>query len=313
MKKKILVSGVKPTGRPHIGNYFGAMRQFVDLQNDYESYVFIADLHALNSIQDAQQMRELSHELILDYLAIGLDPEKVTFYKQSAIPAHTELTWIFDTLITVPFMMRAHAYKDAVAKDIEPSMGLFNYPVLMAADILLYDAEVVPVGRDQKQHIEYARDIAQKFNNTYGEVFHLPKDLILEDVETIPGTDGRKMSKSYGNTIPLFGTNDEIKKAVMGIVTDSSGELPANVYAIHKLFRSESELAALYEEKKGKYKDLKEALLADILAFVTPMRARREEYANNPKLVADILVKGAEKARAKAQVKMEIVREKVGL
>lgn len=313
MTKKILVSGVKPTGRPHIGNYFGAMKQFVDLQNDYETYVFIADLHALNSIQNAEMMRNYSHDLILDYLAIGLDPKKVVFYKQSEIQAHPELTWIFDTLITVPFMMRAHAYKDAVAKEIEPSMGLFNYPVLMASDILLYDADVVPVGRDQKQHIEYARDIAQKFNHTYGEVFKLPNDLIIESVETVPGVDGQKMSKSYNNTIPLFGTDEEIKKAVMGIVTDSSGELPTNVYAIHKLFRSEDELQKLYEEKKGKYKDLKEALLADILAFVTPMRKRRAYYAARPNKVKKILERGAKKARSQAESKMKIVRKAVGL
>lgn len=313
MNKKILLSGVKPTGRPHIGNYFGAMKQFVDLQNEYQTYIFIADLHALNVIQNAKELKSLTNDLILDYLGIGLDAEKVIFYRQSEISAHTELTWIFDTLITVPFMMRAHAYKDAIAKDIEPSMGLFNYPVLMSADILLYDADVVPVGKDQKQHIEYARDIAQKFNNTYGEVFSLPKELILESVETVPGTDGQKMSKSYGNTIPLFGTDEEIKKAVMSIVTDSGADVPTNVYAIHKLFKSETELESLYEEKKGKYKDLKEALLEDILNLVKPMRKRREEFANNPKLVEKILKSGAEKAKAKADAKMKVVRERVGL
>ncbi len=311
--KKTLLSGVKPTGRPHVGNYFGAMKQWVDLQNEYDSYLFIADLHALNFIQNGATLRSLSHDLILDYLGIGLDPEKITFFKQSDIHEHTELTWIFDTLVTVPFMMRAHAYKDAVAKNEEPTMGLFNYPVLMASDILLYDPEIVPVGKDQKQHIEYARDIAQKFNHIYGETFPLPKELILEDVAIVPGTDGQKMSKSYGNTIPLFGTDDEIKKAVMGIVTDSSGDVPTNVYAIHKLFKSESELKALYDEKKGKYKDLKDALLADILAFVAPMRAKREYYANNPELVTQILKSGADKARTRAAAKMATVRKVVGL
>lgn len=313
MDKKILVSGVKPTGRPHIGNYFGAMKQWVDLQNEYDSYLFIADLHALNFIQNAGTLKSLSYDLILDYLGIGLDPEKITFFKQSDIHEHAELTWIFDTLVTVSFMMRAHAYKDAVAKNEEPTMGLFNYPVLMASDILLYDPEIVPVGKDQKQHIEYARDIAQKFNHVYGETFSLPKDLILEDVAIVPGTDGQKMSKSYGNTIPLFGTDDEIKKAVMSIVTDSSGDVPANVYAIHKLFKTEAELAPLYNEKKGKYKDLKDALLADILAFVAPMRTKREYYANNPELVAQILKSGADKARVRASAKMATVRKAVGL
>ncbi len=313
MNKKTLVSGVKPTGRSHIGNYFGAIRQWISLQDDYDAYLFIADLHALNFIQDAKTLKQLSYDLILDYLGAGLDPEKVVFFRQSEIQEHAELTWIFDTLVTVPFMARAHAYKDAMAKGDEPSMGLFNYPVLMAADILLYGPEIVPVGKDQKQHIEYARDIAQKFNHVYGESFLLPKEFIVEEVETVPGTDGQKMSKSYGNTIPLFGTDEEIKKAVMGIVTDSGSDIPANVYAMHKLLRSEEELAVIYEEKKGKYKDLKEALLADILAFVAPMRARREEFANDPDRVAQILKSGAEKARAKAQAKMDVVRKAVGL
>jgi tryptophanyl-tRNA synthetase len=185
--------------------------------------------------------------------------------------------------------------------------------MLMAADILMYDADVVPVGRDQKQHIEYTRDTAQKFNNTFGEVFKLPKDLILESVETVPGIDGQKMSKSYGNVIPLFGTDEEITKAVMSIVTDSGSDIPTNVYAIHKLFKSEAELAPLYEEHKGKYKALKDALLADILALVTPMRERRQYYADRPDEVAAILAEGAQRAQAKAQAKMKIVRAQVGL
>ena len=210
--------------------------------------------------------------------------------------------------------MRAHAFKDAEAKDQEINVGVFNYPMLMAADILLYDADVVPVGRDQKQHIEYARDTAQKFNHIFtSEVFKLPNDLILESVETVPGIDGQKMSKSYGNIIPLFGTDEEIKKAVMGIVTDTEGDIPKNVYAIHQLFRSDAELEVLYAENKGKYKNLKDALLADILALVTPMRERRQYYADRPELVAKILAAGAEKARARAQAKMAQVRVAVGL
>jgi tryptophanyl-tRNA synthetase len=311
--KKILLSGAKPTGIPHIGNYFGALRQFADLQNEYETYIMIADYHALTSVHDAKKLRELTNELVLTYLGIGLDPEKVVLFKQSDVVGHTELSWIFDCITTMPYLMRAHAFKDAEAKDHEINVGVFNYPMLMAADILLYDADVVPVGKDQKQHIEYTRDTAQKFNNIFGETFKLPKELILEDVETVPGIDGRKMSKSYGNEIPLFGTDAEIKKAVMSIITDSEGDKPEHVYAIHKLFKSEDELKDLYEEKKGKYKDLKEALLADIITFVTPMRKRREEYASQPKLVAEILHKGAEKARAKATEKMKVVRERVGL
>ena len=311
--KKILLSGAKPTGVPHIGNYFGALKQFVDLQDDYDTYIMIADLHALTSVHNAKDLRAMTNDLVLTYLGIGLDPEKITLFRQSDVVGHAELAWMFDCITTMPYLMRAHAFKDAEAKDHEINVGVFNYPMLMAADILLYDADVVPVGKDQKQHIEYTRDTAQKFNNIFGETFKLPKELIIESVETVPGIDGQKMSKSYKNTIPLFGTDEEIKKAVMSIVTDSSGDVPTNVYAIHKLFKSEAELKDLYEEKKGKYKDLKEALLADILAFVTPMRERRERYANSPELVAEILKSGAEKANAKAKAKMEIVRKQVGL
>lgn len=311
--KKILLSGAKPTGVPHIGNYFGALKQFVDLQDDYDTYIMIADLHALTSVHNAKDLRAMTNDLVLTYLGIGLDPEKITLFRQSDVVGHAELAWMFDCITTMPYLMRAHAFKDAEAKDHEINVGVFNYPMLMAADILLYDADVVPVGKDQKQHIEYTRDTAQKFNNIFGETFKLPKELIIESVETVPGIDGQKMSKSYKNTIPLFGTDEEIKKAVMGIVTDSGSDIPTNVYAIHKLFKSEKELKDLYEEKKGKYKDLKEALLADILAFVTPMRERRAYYANNPELVADILKNGAEKANARAKAKMETIREQVGL
>ncbi len=314
MNKKILLSGVKPTGRPHLGNYFGAMKQFVDLQHEYESYIMVANYHAVTTIHNGDELRTLTHELVLDYLGIGLDPEQVVLFRQSDIREHTELAWVFDCITTMPYLMRAHAFKDAEAKDAEINVGVFNYPMLMAADILLYDADVVPVGRDQKQHIEYTRDTAQKFNNTFDKaVFKLPDAVILDTVETVPGTDGQKMSKSYKNTIPLFGTDEEIKKAVMGIVTDSGADIPANVYAIHKLFKSEAELAPLYEEHKGKYKALKEALLVDILAFVTPMRERRQYYAERPELVAQILATGAEKAKARAQAKMAQVRQAVGL
>jgi tryptophanyl-tRNA synthetase len=316
--KKRLLSGVKPTGRPHIGNYFGAMKQFVDLQDKYETFVFIADLHALNFIQDREEMHKLTRELILDYLGIGLDPKHCIIYKQSAIPAHASLTWVFDTLITVPFMMRAHAYKDAVAKNIEPSMGLFNYPVLMAADILLYDSDVVPVGKDQKQHIEYARDIAGKFNNQYKELFKLPNELILGDVETVPGTDGQKMSKSYGNTIPLFGTDEEITKAVMSIATDSRGKDEEKnpdelvLYQIHKLFDDSKKLRNQYAKGLG-YGDAKKMLIKDIIEFVTPMRKRRKKYEDDPKLVEEILLHGAIKANEIAMHKLQAVYEAVGL
>lgn len=311
--KKTLLSGVKPTGRVHIGNYFGAMKQWVDLSGDYDCYFMIADYHALNFIQNGAQMKDELLNLALDYLAIGLDPKKCVLFKQSDVPAHTELAWIFDTITTMPYLMRAHAFKDAEAKDKEISVGTFNYPMLMAADILLYDADVVPVGQDQKQHIEYARDTAQKFNNTFGETFKLPEDLILKSVAVVPGTDGQKMSKSYGNTIPLFASPEEIQKAVMGIVTDSGGDVPKNVYEIHKLFKTEAELAPIYEEHKGKYKALKEALIADIEAFVKPMRERRHELMQDIPAVMKILEEGAQKARAKADAKIAEVRMKIGV
>ncbi len=312
-QKKRLLSGVKPTGRPHLGNYFGAMKQFVDLLNtgDYECFVFVADYHALNFIQNSSEMRSNIIDLVKDYIAIGLDPKRVTIYKQSDLPEHTELTWIFDTITTMPYLMRAHAYKDAEAKNKEISVGTFNYPVLMAADILLYDADIVPVGQDQKQHVEYARDIAEKFNRVFGEAFTLPKELILESVAIVPGVDGQKMSKSYGNTIPLFGTKDEIAKTVMSIVTDSSGERPAHVYAIHKLFKSEAELEALYEANKGSYKVLKEALIEDIETVVAPMRTKRDAITDEE--VKKVLKDGAEKARAIASAKMADVRQKIGV
>jgi len=309
--KKRLISGVKPTGRPHLGNYFGAMKQFVDLQSEYDTFVFIADYHALNFIQDASEMRKLSRELVLDYMAIGLDQKKCTLFKQSDIQEHTELAWIFDTITTMPYLMRAHAYKDAEAKDKEISVGTFNYPMLMAADILLYDAEVVPVGHDQKQHIEYARDTAEKFNRIFGDTFTLPEALILEDVATVPGTDGQKMSKSYKNTIPLFGTNAEITDAVMSIVTDSGGERPEHVYAIHKLFRSEDELKDLYAANVRNYKALKEALAGDIEKMVAPMRERRASISDAE--VCEVLQEGGERAKEIASTKMREVKEKIGV
>lgn len=311
--KKILLSGVQPTGRPHIGNYFGAMKQFVDTQTvgQYDCYFIIADYHALNFIKNGEEMRENITNLVLDYIAIGLDPEKSVIFKQSDIPAHTELTWIFDTITTMPYLMRAHAFKDAEAKDKEIGVGTFNYPMLMSADILLYDTDVVPVGMDQKQHIEYARDTAQKFNNTFGETLKLPEPLIFEHVAIVPGIDGRKMSKSYDNTIPLFAERDEIIKKVMAIVTDSSGETPMNVYNIHKLFRPESELKDIYEKNKGKYKAIKEILIEDIDSFIKPLREAREKIDRDK--VIKILEKGAIKANEKADNKMLDIKRKIGV
>ena len=314
--KPVLVSGVKPTGDLHIGNYFGAMRQFVELTKEgkYRSFIFVADYHALNSIQDAEEMRRRTREVVMAYLAIGLDPKDVVFFKQSDIPAHTELAWIFDTITTMPYLMRAHAFKDAEAKNKEISVGTFNYPVLMAADILLYDADIVPVGADQKQHIEYTRDTAEKFNRVFKtEVFKLPEPYILPDVAVVSGTDGQKMSKSYNNVIPLFASQDELAKAVMGIVTDSSGERPENVYAIHKLVRAESELENVYAQHKGNYKALKETLIADLERYLAPMRAKYEELQKDSSIVDEVLEAGKREARAVSEAKMEQVRKAIGV
>ncbi len=313
MSKKVFVSGVQPSGKPHIGNYFGAMKQFVDLQKEHQGYIIIVDYHALHTLRNAKEMKENILAVLLDFLAIGLDPAKVTIFKQSDISEHTELTWIFDTITTMPYLMRAHAFKDAEAKNKEIDVGTFNYPVLMATDILLYSPDLVPVGADQKQHVEICRDIAQKFNNTYGETFKLPEPMILKDVAVVPGTDGRKMSKSYNNTIPLFAEYEEIKKCVMSIVTDSGEGVPKNVYAIHKLLRPEKELELIYKERSGKYKELKELLIEDLEKFISPLRERRKEFEKDiPKALA-ILKEGGERAKKVAEEKMQEVRKKIGV
>jgi tryptophanyl-tRNA synthetase len=311
--KKILVSGVKPTGRPHIGNYFGAMRQFVDLQDSYESRIFVANLHALTSLQNREEMEKNSYDVVLDYLAIGLDPTKTTLYLQSDVPHVAELAWILECLTTMPYLMRAHAFKDAEAKNKDINVGTFNYPMLMAADILAGEADAVPVGQDQKQHIEIARDTAEKFNRIFGEVFKLPDALILENVATVPGTDGQKMSKSYNNIIPLFASEEEIEKSVMSIVTDSTGEYPENVFHIHQLLRDNTYLDKLYSENKGQYKMLKEALIEDLKSFIGPMRERRKDWENRPDEVKKIIIDGGHKMREVVHNKMVRVRERVGL
>ncbi|MDP1707423.1 MAG: tryptophan--tRNA ligase [bacterium] len=314
--KPILVSGVKPTGDLHIGNYFGAMRQFVELTKEgkYRPFIFVADYHALNTMQDAEEMKRRTREIVMAYIAVGLDPKEVVFFKQSDVPAHTELAWIFDTITTMPYLMRAHAFKDAEAKNKEIKVGTFNYPMLMAADILLYDAAIVPVGADQKQHIEIARDTAEKFNRTFkADIFKLPEPHILPDVAIVPGTDGQKMSKSYSNVIPLFASRDELTKAVMSIVTDSSGERPENVYRIHRLFRSEVNLDALYEEHRGNYKAIKETLVEDLDRYLAPLRTKYEELKSDSAIVDDVLAAGKREARAVSEAKMEQVRAAIGV
>ena len=306
-----LFTGLQPSGTLHIGNYFGVLKQTVEMLQDADGLVMIADYHALTTLKGPEELRENIADVVRDYIAVGVDPRHAIIFQQSSVSAHTELAWIFDCLVTVPFLMQAHAYKDKVAKGLEANAGLFTYPMLMAADILLYDTDVVPVGADQRQHVEYAREAAAKFNATFGETFKEPKKKILDSVAVVPGTDGKKMSKSYGNTIPLFATKDEIRKAVMSIVTDSNAESPENVYNIHRLFRSGDSLASLYKENKGKYKALKDALVEDIEAVVAPMREKRASITDAD--VKSILKEGGEKAREQAEKKMLDVRSKVGV
>lgn len=306
-----LLTGLQSSGALHIGNYFGALKPFVDMYLNFESYLMVADYHAMTSLRDPAQMRQNIFNVVKDYMAVGVDPSKCVIFQQSQVQEHTELAWVLECLVTVPFLELSHAYKDKVAKGLEANAGLFNYPMLMASDILLYDTDVVPVGEDQRQHLEYAREAAAKFNNAYGETFKEPKELIQKEIAIIPGTDGKKMSKSYGNTVPLFDTKDEIAKAVMSIVTDSSGDRPENVFAVHKNFKSDGELAALYDANKGKYKDLKDALINDIEALVAPMRAKRDSISDED--VKKVLKEGSEKARAYASEKMRAVRTKVGV
>ncbi len=321
MKKRSL-SGIKPTGTIHLGNYFGAIKQFVDLQDEYESFVFIADFHAITTVQNKEELSKNTLNITMDYLACGLDPKKVCLFKQSDLPEVTELTWYFNCLTTVPYLERATAYKDAKAKSKEASVGLFDYPILMAADILIQDADIVPVGADQKQHVEYARDTAIKFNNAFGETFKLPEPRILKEVATVPGIDGKKMSKSYSNIIPLFGTDEQIRKAVMSIITDSKAPADpknpdeCNIFAIHKLFLKGEELESLrkrYEEGGLGYKEAKDMLYEKLIAFITPMREKREYYENNIEEVKKILKEGAIKAKENIKAKMELIRNNVGV
>lgn len=310
--KQRLLTGLQPSGEQlHIGNYFGALKPFVDLYEEYESFLMVVDYHALTTVRDPEVLRRNIPEVVKDYLATGVDPEKAIIFQQSRVPEHTELAWIFECLVTVPFLMQAHSYKDKIAKGIEPTAGLFNYPMLMAADILLYDTDIVPVGQDQKQHVEYAREAATKFNLAYGETFTMPQEKIIEGVGVVPGTDGQKMSKSYKNTIPLFAPKDIIAKAVMGIVTDSSGTRPENVYAIHQLFKSEAELESLYQEHEGKYKALKEALIEDIESYFAPLRDRRDSITDAD--VEKVIEEGSAKAYNNASLKIMEIKKLIGV
>jgi tryptophanyl-tRNA synthetase len=311
--RKRLFSGVQPSGTLHIGNYFGALKQWLDMQEQYDCVFSVVDYHALTSVRDGKLLRENTLNAFKDLLAIGIDPGKSILFQQSRVSEHTELAWVLECLVNVSMLELGHAYKDKVAKGQEATAGLFNYPMLMAADIILYDTDVVPVGQDQKQHVEYAREVAAKFNQAYGQTFKEPKEMIPETVAVVPGTDGKKMSKSYGNTIPLFGTKDEIAKAVMSIVTDSSGERPENVFAIHKLLLDQSGIDKIYSNPgmRGKYKLIKEALVEDLEKFIAPMREKRNSISDEE--VKKVIEEGSNKAREIASKKMQDVRAKLGV
>jgi tryptophanyl-tRNA synthetase len=323
--KRVLVSGIQATGSLHFGNYFGAMKQNIDLANgsEFTSYIFIADYHALTTVKDRDALNQSALEIAAAYIACGLDISKAVLFRQSSVPEHTELTWIFNNIVTVPYLERAHAYKDHIAKNKEVNAGIFDYPVLMAADILMYNADVVPVGQDQKQHIEYARDIAGFYNRAWkAEQFKLPRELIMETVAIIPGIDGQKMSKSKGNVIPLFGTDDEVKKAVMSVVTDSKTPDEKkdpdtnNIYNIHKLFLNQTENAELrrkFEQGGYGYKDAKEALLSAIMEWRKGKKEKFDQLIADQERLKEILEDGGKKARARAQETMKKVREQVGL
>ena len=318
MTKKRILTGLQPSGALHLGNYFGSLKHLVDLTKDTDNEVFlmVADYHALTSVRDGKVLRENIYEIVRDYLSAGVDPSKVTLFRQSDNPHHMEMGWVLNCLVTVPFLMQAHSYKDKVAKGLEANVGLFTYPMLMAGDIVLYNTDLVPVGEDQRQHLEYTREAVTKFNNAYGEILKEPKEVIVEGVGVVPGTDGQKMSKSYKNTIPLFGAREEIHKAVMGIVTDSSGEKPQNVYNIHKVIyketgRSLGELDSLYEQNAGKYKILKETLFEDIDTLVAPMRDKKAEITDEE--VKRVLAEGVEKAKEVSEITMKRVRQAIGI
>ena len=321
-KKKRILSGVKPTGKAHLGNYLGAMRNHVQMQDEYESFIFIADLHSLTTVKNAKELQQLIIDLALDYLALGLDPDKSVFFRQSDIHEHAELTWILNCVTPKSMLELAHAYKDAVAKGKEVNVGIFDYPVLMAVDILIYKPDLVPVGKDQKQHVEIARDIAGKFNRTYGEIFKIPEPYIPEEVAVVIGTDGQKMSKSYGNIIEIFAPEKTLKKQIMGIVTDStpidSPKDPGkdNVFKLYSYFANDSEKKELTEKYRSGgfgYGDAKKMLLEKVFEHFEPYRKKREELSKNLDYVREVLQKGAEKARAVASKTKAEVWEKVGL
>lgn len=320
---KTILSGITPSGKLHIGNYFGAIRQHIAMQEEGDAFYFIANYHSLTSLNDGEQIRQNSLDIALDYLALGLDPDKCTFFLQSDIPQIPELTWILGSICPVSLMQKAVAYKDKVAKGLKPNIGLFTYPILQAADILMYDSDIVPVGQDQKQNIEICRDLAAKFNHIYGDdILKLPEAYIVESVATVPGIDGQKMSKSYGNTIGIFDEGKTLKKKVMSIETDSTPlDEPkdpecCNVFALIKLFASDDkrdEIATKYYDGGYGYGHAKKELLSMINKSFTEAREKRKELEQDMNYVQDVLREGAKKARKRAKSVMEPVYEATGM
>ena len=317
-----ILSGIQPSGILHLGNYFGMMRPALRLQEEGEAFYFIADLHALTTVRDGGLLRAHIRELALDFLACGLDPERTAFFRQSAIRGVTELSWILSTLTPMGLLERCHSYKDKQSRGLGATHGLFSYPVLMAADILLYDSDVVPVGQDQKQHLEVTRDLVIKFNEAYGEVFRLPEPRISEAAAVVPGTDGQKMSKSYHNTIELFPDEAVLRKKIMGLKTDSTPvEEPkdpstSTVFALYRLVASAEEVAAMeasYQAGGTGYGTYKKQLLEAVMDYFAPMRARRAELVAEPGYVDEVLTQGARRAQAAADGVMDRVRCAVGL
>ena len=320
--RRRILSGIQPSGECHLGNYFGAMRQHVALQREGEGIYFIADYHSMTSLRDAALRRKQVLEVALDYLACGLDPERALLFRQSDLPEVCELAWLLTTVTPMGLLQRAHSYKDKVAQGLQPDHGLFAYPVLMAADILQFNADLVPVGQDQKQHLEMARDIATKFNQAYRcEVFRLPEPVILEDAGVVPGTDGRKMSKSYGNVIRMFWPEKQLRKAIMGIVTDSTPvaepkDTGQPLFQLWSLFATEREREELFARARAGglgYGEVKKDLLRRLLAFFGPMRERREELAKRPDDVEDVLQRGVARARERVAPILAAARDAAGL
>ncbi|HET6406433.1 MAG TPA: tryptophan--tRNA ligase [Chthoniobacteraceae bacterium] len=318
-----ILSGIKPTGKPHLGNYFGMMKPAIEWQDKGEAFYFIADYHALTTVRDPKALQEYTRGVALDFLACGLDPAKAVLWKQSDVPEVCELSWLLACVAPMPMLENCHAYKDHLAKAKIPGVGLFAYPLLMAADILLYDSNIVPVGRDQKQHVEVTRDLVTAFHREFrNEVFVMPKESILPTVETIPGLDGQKMSKSYNNTIELFDEEKSLRKKVMGIVTDSTPvEAPkdptnSSIVGLYRLVTSPADVLQMETDFRNGgtgYGDFKKRLFGALWEYFTPQRNRRAELSADPSYIDQVLATGAERARAVGHKTMERVRGAVGL